>query len=167
MWNPIKDIRDAWTGSASKWGKGTVVLFYTYVWVVLIALNLWQVIVPVSQGDACAIKGVEDEWAKAWIPLLLRQWGFFGLVFALYAVWIGAKVWNIAYVTAVVILCFCFALFDGRFMSKSTHKADMACWNSLISWAWVYSIWPVLALLLAIMENRAMRGTSSETQPLV
>lgn len=167
MWNPIKQINTAWNDSVSKWGKGAAVLFFSFVWG-LLALNVWQLIIPLSQGYDCAVVGVDDEWTKAWILGLIHQWALTLIAFSLYAAWVGAKLWNVAFVTVVMTLCMCLGYLNGYvFPTVTSPKPDMSCYQSLMQQGWIYISWVVLALLCAIMEHRSSRGTSSETQPLV
>jgi len=49
LWNPIKHVRDAWSGASTRWGKAAVILFYGSVWALIVA-NVVQVFIPMSEG---------------------------------------------------------------------------------------------------------------------
>lgn len=167
VWNPVKQINEAWNGAASKWGKGAIVLFFSFVWL-LIGFSVWQVFVPLSQGNICIVAGIDDEWAIAWITGMLNALAYILLAFLLYAAWHGAKMWNVAFVTLVMV-GWSFTWFFWRLPQlRSIKHANKEC-MTFFSWQMgVFIAWPVLALLCAIMEHRATpRGTSGETQQLV
>ena len=159
-WNPVNDVKDEWAATKSIWGRLKVFLFYTYMWLCILAC-IYAIFVPFSLGLECiGASDSLDETTQGWIAELIRAASIVGLGFGLYAVRGGTTLPNMRFIVAVFIVCYA----DGYW-----HSDCMAgeCFDELFGTWPVYLGWPVLAMICAYVERRVDGGTEAETEPLV
>lgn len=160
-WNPRPHVRHAWADAHTVYGKISLVLFYTLIWL-LIVMSAWQVIFPYSMGGKCWSDGLfkKQQNAQALAVALCRSANVLWIGFLSYADVGGFKIKNITMVTTVIVvytLCFVPVMKLGQ---------ELGC----ISCQWQMSIfpaWAISALIFALVdEKKADRGTREENQNL-
>ena len=158
-------LRHAWDATNSNYGKGTIVLFYSFIWIQI----LWAVetVIAPKAGWEC-LYGDVGEYAELCIKNWVRQMNLFLIGFLLYADRGGIKVWN----TAMVFVFFLFLtlLWLSAFKLLETASDAPSCdktFGSLRFLMWLQIIWSALAMVFALVDDR-MGGvvTEEETTPL-
>lgn len=164
MWNPYKDIGDAWTDTVSVWGKVSVVFYYLVLWV-LILWNLWAFTDPLTREPAACVYRDNDPNVFYSI-MIIRQWELFVIGFAVYAVRLGMQ---IPHVLQAFLVSFASGLFAYVSMIPHQHDPTVECFGSAIFPAWIFLSMLFVALIALIVDERIKKRSSTlleESQPL-
>jgi hypothetical protein len=156
-WNPVPHMRHAWSATKTPYGKVGLVLFYSLIWF-MIALSIWTLVDPRSQGMDCIIAGIKGSDAKDLYVATIRGMQIMTIGFFLYADVGGFKTKNVALVTVVVVA------FLGNGLKSS---ADLGCSGTY--WSIIAGIvWSVLVLLLVHLDTilGGPSGSGDERTPL-
>ena len=159
-WNPRPHVQHAWGDAKTVYGKISLVLFYSFIWVAIVT-STWQALFPLSMGGKCMVDGLLlKKDGQALTVALARGVHVLWIGFLSYADVGGFKVKNIAMVTIVVtVYTFCF-------VPAVKIGQELGCISCL--WQmWIWLAWPILALLFAIVDDKMEdRGTREENQNL-
>lgn len=161
MWsfNPAVYLRHAWDSTSTPWGRVSLLLFYTFIWVGII-LGIWSVISPESLGINCLFDAASSE-DLATIRVLMRGMNLFLVGFLFYADKSGLHSWNVGMVAA---FCLVWSWIWTSFLSDANIPECGAVWGST---AWIWPAWIVLALVGILLEEKlGDNGTAEERQNL-
>jgi hypothetical protein len=166
--NPMFYLKHAWENTHSIWGKMTIVLFYVYIWLMIIASFIYMVW-PNLMGTCFLEK--ESDYASATIVSLMRTGNLFSLGFFLYADRGGIKFWNVTMVVVISLINIWFAWTWARDW-KTLEGAPKHCSdNGIMTQSLVAVIWITVSWVFSFLEHRAghsgSRGsTTNESTPL-
>ena len=161
MWsfNPAVYLRHAWDSTKTPWGRLSLVLFYTFIWVLIIS-DLWSVISPESQGLDCLFETASTK-DLATITVLMRGVNLFGVGFLFYADKNGLHSWNVGMVTVFSLVWW---WMWSSFLSSADFPECGVVWDSAV---WIWPVWIVLAFVGILMEEKlGDNGTPEERQNL-
>ena len=160
-WNPRPHVQHAWADARTVYGKISLVLFYTLIWL-LIVMSAWQIIFPYSMGVRCWCDGLlkKEHDAQSMMVALVRSANVLMIGVLSYADVGGFKIKNISMVTIVL------TAFSLCFVPLVKMGQTLGCISSL----WQISIfpsWAILALIFALVDDKkADHGTREENQSL-
>lgn len=167
LWNPVKHVKDEWASTQTVWSKIAVVVFFAYVWF-LIAANVWQSVVPLSQGYECSVE-TADALSEAWIETYVRCWCLTLIFWALYVEAAGATLVNAAVFLIMMTVGYIVGIFGSTpALHKVGDKHTDACIGSILASGWIY-LTPLVVVVVCLLADKQFgpRGTASETAPLV
>jgi len=165
IWNPRPHIRHAWTDAKTAWGKISLILFYSLIWLEILSAA-WSIIVPTSQGancllEAASISAEKHAAARALLIATYRAACVITIGFFAYADVGGLQVKNVAMVMIVV------TGFVLAFLPITSMAREANC-RAVIVQMWLWPIWAATALVFAIMEDKlGDHGTAEERGNLV
>jgi hypothetical protein len=169
MWNPYRNAVDSWNSKHTVFGKMAVVLFYSYVWLFIVA-SVVQMINPIGQGWECLVPttttedGMDLNVYFAWLIQLIYA---YILSLALLAETVGPRVSSLVILTLATGMV---ATFNHRTQTMlGSMDPDMEeCWNGVFQLDVTAIVWSILALVLLLIDGKIGRGTTAEeTQALV
>lgn len=165
--NPMFYLNHAWSATHSVWGKASIVLFYSFVWIQII----WaiQIVIAPKAGWGCFFT-TAGEYEEASFKSIQRQQNILAIGFFLYADRGGIKVWNVTMV-AVTMAVWTWALhtFIVGYQNANNAPDCPGGIQSLHTIMWMQTIWSIVPVLCSLLDERAGRtsGTSGESAPLV
>lgn len=162
-WNPSHHTSHAWADAKTIWGKLGLVVFYSLIWLSIIAAAV-AVVWPASQGADCFMTRVagEDETFRTTLETMIRSLNIMWIGFMSYADVGGLKIKNTALVAVFVTAAALSAI------PIATIAIDVGCMGAHYWQLWVYPVWAVLALILTVLEYKvADHGSAAENQNLV
>lgn len=175
MWNPYKNVVDSWKRQHTSFGKMAVVLFFSYVWLFMVA-SVIQMINPIGQGweylvpttTAADNEGNNLEVYFAWLIQLVYAYIF---ALALLAESVGPRISSLIVLTLGTGIV---AIFNHRTKNilLGMHSIDQdteAYWTGVFQMDMITIVWSVLALVLLLVDGQVGSGsnTREETQGLV
>lgn len=167
--NPMTSIRDAWSKTNSIYGKISLVLFYSMIWLSILKC-VFGLFDPTMMGIMTCMMdtsaGGDDDKAADMPPfvlLMVRGAFLFALAFLLYAHHGGFHSWNVGFL--VLVMCIWVAIAEHSFqqMPENMYEKCMGIHFNLNDWIWVICIWLIAAVVgVSVDERMADEGTAEE-----
>lgn len=163
MWsfNPAVYLNHAWSKTNSGWGKTSLILFYTYIWLSIIKCT-WGVIDPTFLGrTTCFFTKDTSEFDETFMLALVRGASLFALAFFVYADKGGLHSWNVGFVTFFILVWTC--------ISKVTllDKMDKKMYEACIGGAkvgkismWAATAWILVAFVTVLVDERMVDNST-------
>jgi hypothetical protein len=169
MWNPYRNVVDSWKRQHTSFGKMAVVLFYSYVWLFMVA-SVIQMINPIGQGWDYLVPTTTEEEGKdlqvyfAWLIQLIYAYLF---SLALLAESVGPRVSSLVVLTLGTCIVATFNIRTKQMLGSMDSDTE-ACWTGVVSLDMTAIVWSILALVLLLVDVQIGSGTTAEeTQALV
>jgi hypothetical protein len=171
LWNPYRNVVDSWQKQHTSFGKMAVVLFYSYVWLFMLA-SVIQMINPIGQGwDYLVPTTTDDEQGKdlqvyfAWLIQLTYAYLF---SLALLAESVGPRVSSLVVLTLGTCIVAMFNIRTKQMLGSMDSDTE-ATWNGVVSLDMTAILWSILALVMLLVDNQIGSGTNTaeENQSLV
>jgi hypothetical protein len=172
MWNPYRNIVDSWKRQHTSFGKMAVVLFYSYVWLFMVA-SVIQMINPIGQGWEYLVPTTTTEEGKvdlqvyfAWLIQLSYAYLF---ALALLAESVGPRVSSLVVLTLGTCIVAMFNIRTKNMLGSMGMDQDIeAIWTGVVQLDMTVTVWSILALVLLLVDVQIGSGTTAEeTQALV
>jgi hypothetical protein len=167
MWNPYRNVVDSWKSTHTVFGKMAVVLFYSYVWLFIVA-SVVQMINPIGQGWECLVPTTTNSQGKdlqvvyfAWLIQLVYA---YILSLALLAETVGPRVSSLVVLTLATGMV---AILNKRTQTilgslNMIPVLDEECWTGVFQMDMTAIVWSILALVLLLMDGKIGSETSAE-----
>ena len=174
MWNPYRNVVDSWKRQHTSFGKMAVVLFYSYVWLFMVA-SVIQMINPIGQGWEYLVPtttGTEEQGKEnlkvyfAWLIQLIYAYLF---SLALLAESVGPQVSSLVVLTLGTGIVATFNIRTKQMLGSMGMDQDIeAIWTGVVQLDMTAIVWSILALVLLLVDVQIGSGTNAEeTQSLV
>lgn len=167
LWNPVANVKDAWSKAATIWGKVATIVFYSYIWLLILA-NVWQYLNPLSMGYDCLVDNADPiSSSTLTVESFIQCWSLALIFWALYVENAGLTLGNISTFFIMMSLGAVLGMWWTIPRFKAAGIEDTSCIESLLGQEWIYMVPIAVALASLYMEKRATSGTPGETQSLV
>jgi len=165
-YNPIDQIKSAWTGTSTIFGKIAVVLFYFYVW----AQIVWGILLVINPraGWECLYDNVSEETAIFMdIVMIMLNWFSFG--YFAFAHYHGIKVWNILGFLVLGVVWLVDYSIGMKKLSSLDEPNDCSeyLYGSLSGQASVMGGLVVVIVVCALVDAKKSAGTADENAPIL
>jgi hypothetical protein len=158
MWNPIQGIKKDWSSTNTAAGKVAVCMFYAMTWFIVMG-NLYQSFIdPGTFGQDCAFGS--GKTSTAYLILVVRLWAYAVAMLFAYISFIGAKIWNIGFVTFVAWLGNGFIVIFAGSSIRQISKEDEACSKAMTGIGWPMEALFVITFLLMLYDIKNNRNAS-------
>jgi hypothetical protein len=160
-WNPLVNLKHAWSNTNTGWGQLAIVLFYSFIWTAILSC-VWALIVPESQGGYCILDNFKEGVERDLYIAAYNGYNVLAIGFLLYADMGGLHMRNV--VTVVI-----FVFFASYGFCHQTIKllSDLDCMSTIRASLWIFPLWTLAALVLTMVDVKlGDTGTSDERRPL-
>jgi hypothetical protein len=173
MWNPYRNVVGSWKRQHTSFGKMAVLLFYSYVWLFMVA-SVVQMINPIGQGWEYLVPTTTTEEGKdvnlkvyfAWLIQLVYAYLF---SLALLAESVGPRVSSLVVLTLGTCIVATFNIRTKQMLGSMGMDRDIeAIWTGVVQLDMTAIVWSILALVLLLVDVQIGSGTTAEeTRALV
>jgi hypothetical protein len=166
------NIVDSWKRQHTSFGKMAVVLFYSYVWLFMVA-SVIQMINPIGQGWEYLVPTTTSEGEEgkdnlkvyfAWLIQLIYAYLF---ALTILAESVGPRVSSLVVLTLGTGIVALFNIRTKQILGSMDQDTE-ACWTAVVQLDMTAIVWSILALVLLLVDVQIGSGTNvEETQSLV
>jgi hypothetical protein len=162
-WNPLHYVQHAWTKTKTLWGKLSLILFYSLIWITILT-SLIQLVWPRIHDLRCFLDVVvkdNDKHAKDAAKMIVIMSRCINVVLIgvmAYADMGGLTVKNVA-TTTVLVSCYTAASYPSQAVAMAAGCVEDSNWSPL--WWLVYPGWALVALICTILEDKLGEGGES------
>ena len=164
-YNPIDQIKSAWTGTSTIFGKIAVVLFYFFIWTQI----LWGVLLIVNprSGFECVYDDVSETTA-IFMDMLMIGMNWFSFGYFAFAHYHGIKVWNVlGFLALGLTMLGNNSIGLAKLSSVEPDDCTEYMYASLLGQTVVMGGLSVVLVGCALLDAKMSAGTVDESTPIL